>query len=192
MNDKNIKFSKIEIRKAMLKKRRLMTESLVLEKSRQIVECIFKHPLYKYANQICLYMPIQNEIDVTLMFDKVFSDGKALFLPKVFGDRMDFYYYDKEVDLVKGTYDIWEPDSKIVLVPDDNTLVICPGSVFSKTGDRIGYGGGYYDKYLSKYPMVKTMAVAYEFQVHDEIPCEPTDHKMDYCVSEENIYEKGE
>ena len=77
---------------------------------------------------------------------------------------MDFFRYDEDTVLVTGSYDIMEPDSDEMLEPDENTLIIMPGAVFSESRDRIGYGGGYYDRYLEKYRSASQLRYAMIFR----------------------------
>lgn len=184
--------SKSEIRKEHLKRRRELSPEHVSNLSHRIIEKIRQHEIYKHARQICLYMPIKNEVDMHPLLAAAWMEQKEVYLPRIVAGDMDFYLYDESTPLISGAYDILEPASKQVLIPTNETLVICPGAVFSYQGDRIGYGGGYYDKYLAKHPMVSAMAVAYEFQIHPDIPHDSMDRKMDYVISEENIYVKGE
>ena len=68
-------------------------------------------------------------------------------------------------------------------MPGEATLVAMPGAVFSKSHDRIGYGGGYYDRYLSEHPQCRTMAVCHDLQIVDDLPCEPFDRRVDEVVT---------
>jgi 5-formyltetrahydrofolate cyclo-ligase len=96
---------------------------------------------------------------------------------------MEFYIYDEATALINGAYNILEPASDEILEPDSDTLIIMPGAVFSKDKKRIGYGGGYYDRYLAEHPECKTIAVAYNFQILDEIPYEEHDMCPDLIVN---------
>lgn len=179
--------NKKELRKEILNKRCSLNEIEVIERSQIICDRVKRTREYEAAENICLYMPIRNEVDVMFLKDDALSKGKRIWLPKVESSEMNFYYYNEETELAEGAYGIKEPVSEKVLQPDDNTLVIMPGAVFSFKGDRIGYGGGYYDKYLEKYPMCNTMAVCYDFQLLNEIPREEHDIQPERIVSDINI-----
>lgn len=180
--------SKSELRKKILSERRKLDKIFAAHLSKEICARVISMDLYKFAQDICLYMPINNEADASLLIDASINLGKNIWLPRVHGDTMDFYYYDRNVILDEGSYGIQEPQSDRSLVPDPKTLIIMPGAVFSVKCDRIGYGGGYYDKYLSKYPMCKTVAICYDFQILQEIPADEHDIKPLYIVSERNTY----
>lgn len=142
---------------------------------------------YRRAGNVCLYMPIRNEVDVTLIVERARADGKNIWLPRVRDGRMHFHMYDEKTSLVHGAFGIQEPDSERVLVPDGRTLVVMPGAVFSEGRDRIGYGGGYYDRFLEEYGECMTAAVCYDFQIAAEIPAEVHDIRPEIVVSERRI-----
>lgn len=173
---------KKELRKKILQKRAEMTEQQVSAYSEAICGKILKNPIYQQSNHLCLYMPIRNEVDVTLLINPARESGKCVWLPKIIDGQMDFYLYGADTALAEGAYHIPEPVSECRLVPDASTLVIMPGAVFSATHDRIGYGGGYYDRYLSEYPVCRTLAVCYDFQVVPELPGEEHDIKPDHII----------
>lgn len=179
--------NKKEIRKEILKKRRELADEEVIMSSEIICKKISEMEVYKSANDICLYMAINNEVDPSLLIEDSLSRGKNIWLPKVDGKTMDFFRFSYETKLVIGPYGIKEPDSETMLLPDEKTLIIMPGAVFSKERDRIGYGGGYYDRYLYLNPCCKTLAIAYDFQVLEKIPAENHDIKPEYIVTESKI-----
>ena len=180
---------KKELRKMILKQRRALSDSEVHDRSLLICDNIYRSRVYEKAKDVCLYMPINNEVDVALMLDQVLDDGKRAWLPKVIEDEMDFFAYDRDTPLTIGAYGITEPDTDEILEPDENTLIIMPGAVFSHDRDRIGYGGGYYDKYLDKHREVMTVAACYDLQIVDSIPAEMHDIKPQALVSEKRIIE---
>lgn len=175
---------KKEIRSFMLGKREKMEEDRVGQLSQIICKRVCEQEAFADASDICLYMPIRNEVDVTCLIEPAKRQKKRIWLPKVIEGKMDFYYYDNTVSLAKGKYDILEPQSDRMLIPDEHTLIIMPGAAFSYDGSRIGYGGGYYDCYLHAYPFCKTIAVCYDFQILPQIPSESHDCKADIVISD--------
>ena len=182
MNKKDIRDSVLFLRNSLDKK-----EALYI--SRGICNDITDLDVYDNADNICLYMSINNEVDLTYLMEQSFKEGKKVWLPRVIDKQMQFYRYDKDTKFKEGAYGIKEPDSDEVLVPDEKTLIIMPGAVFSEDKKRIGYGGGYYDKYLSKHPECQTVAVCYELQIFPDIPSEDYDIKPQVIVTEERIIE---
>lgn len=185
---KDIALQKKTLRREILARRKALSIEQVALYSKMICDRIIKTSEYESATDICLYMPIHNEVDVTLLIEWCMCDNKRIWLPKIIGESMDFYSFEDKEHLMKGAYDILEPVSDTSLVPDKHTLIIMPGSVFSKTRDRIGYGGGYYDRYLEKYKLCLTIAVAYDFQVVDSILTDEFDKKPDKIITEAKIY----
>lgn len=181
--------NKKELRRRMLALRQELSEEDVREKSKQICGCLSRQDVFCESSDICLYMPVRNEVDVTLLFEAVWESGRKLWLPRVNGDngQMRFYFYDRNTPLTTGKYHIPEPDSKRCLVPDKNTLVVMPGAVFSQNRERIGYGGGYYDRFLEENPMCRTAAVCYDFQILDSILTESHDKKPEIIISEKSV-----
>lgn len=184
---------KKEIRKTILQRRKALDQETVRRLSRVICEKVSELKAYKAAEDICLYMPINNEVDVTLLIRPAIAAGKRVWLPKVkersaSGEgEMDFFRYDETTPLTEGVYHIREPQSEQKLVPDERTLILMPGAVFSENRDRIGYGGGYYDRYLSQHPGCKTAAACYDFQILPKIPAEPHDVRLRIIVSPRRI-----
>ncbi len=178
MEEKNI------IRKRILKIRKEMNEETVHYLSEFICEKICNTNSYKNSKNICLYFSVNNEVNLKYIIPEAEASEKKIYFPKVTGKTMDFYLYDKSAGFSKGSFGIMEPVSDIRLIPDDKTLIIMPGAVFSKERDRIGYGGGYYDRYLSCFPVCKTIAACYDFQIVDKLASEPHDIKPEIIISE--------
>ena len=182
--------TKKELRSGMLKQRRAMDPAEVREKSERICENVRTTAAYRQAETICVYMPINNEAEADLLIGPAAADGKKAFIPKVIGDEMIFNAYDPDLIREEGAFHIRESASDQVLEPDEKTLIIMPGSVFDLQGHRIGYGGGYYDKYLACHPQCRTIGVCFDFQIVDQLPAEDHDICPQLIVSEDRIIEK--
>lgn len=171
---------KKEIRKIILSIRRELNDEYVVRASSVICDKLREHDYYKACDKICLYISINNEVCLDSILDE--CEDKKLYLPRVEDKRMEFYLYKGRDKLKKGTYDILEPIGDDKLVPDDNTLIVMPGVAFSEDGARIGYGGGYYDTYLARYPMCRKVAVAFTEQIVPYIPEEAHDLRPDIII----------
>lgn len=182
--------NKREIRKEILEIRKGLGEKDVETMSRTICSIIQVTEIFRSAADLCIYMPINNEVDVTYLIEPARADKKRVWLPRVKGGRMEFCSYEEDTALIKGAFGIMEPDSEKRLTADSHTLVIMPGAVFSEKHDRIGYGGGYYDVFLEGNPQCKTIAACYGFQILPELPSEAHDVKPDVIVSEERVLMK--
>ena len=178
--------TKKELRSEMLKRRRAMDPAQVRKRSELICENVRTTDAYQRATCLCVYMPINNEAEADLLIGPAAADGKKVFIPKVIGDEMVFNAYEPEA-LAEGAFHIRESASEEVLEPDEKTLIILPGSVFDVHGHRIGYGGGYYDKYLSCHPQCMTIAVCFDFQIVADLPAEAHDICPQLIVSDERI-----
>lgn len=178
--------TKNELRKMILERRMELSEETVHELSEQICNKVKNMQEYIDAEDICMYMPANNEVDVTFLIEDAWSKGKTVWLPKTAGRRMDFFKFDSTTPLSEGSYKILEPESDIILEPDEKTLILMPGVAFSMDGGRIGYGGGYYDIYLEQHSLSTKLAVCYDFQIVEELPIEEHDIKPDFIISEKS------
>lgn len=184
----NFNISKKEIRDTILDIRKSFDIDYLNRLSTVICNRILKQAAYINCKNLVLYMPINNEVNLDILMNQALKDGKCVWLPRVIDKNMEFYSYNKETKLAKGAYGILEPDSNVILTPDDNTLIIMPGAAFSEDMGRIGYGGGYYDTYLSKHTHCKTIAVCYNFQILPMIPMDDHDIRPDMIISDDNIF----
>ena len=158
--------------------------------SRMICEKIIASEEYKKASEIYAYMALPDEVDLTDVIKQAIRDGKRVAVPKIISKDegiMEFYYLDSQKALAEqtsgGAYGILEPDETLPATPDaaQKTLILVPGRAFTKEGDRLGRGKGYYDRFLDKkrLPNITVAGVCFGFQVLPEIPTDPTDVKMD-------------
>lgn len=181
--------SKKDIRKSVLEKRNLITDKEWEEKSRHICEKVVTHPFFLEANAIYCYVDYRREVGTRAIIEQAWKSGKKIAVPKVNGDTMDFYYIESFDGLQEGFRGIPEPLPKH-LACDENVLVIMPGAAFDRKCNRIGYGKGYYDKYLSTHPHYRTLAIAFELQMIDAIPADAYDICPNIIITEEKIYEQ--
>lgn len=161
----------------------------VKERSEACVSKVLQFPELLEARTVCVYMPAGNEIDTSEIIRYCKENGKRLAAPRVSGDTMDFYYFTDEKDMEQGAYDIWEPTGTEA-VEDEESLVIMPGVAFDLSCNRIGYGKGYYDRYLSAHPRMKKVALAYDFQIVGRIKREVHDVRPDMVVTESRVIMK--
>lgn len=181
--------SKKDIRKRVLEKRNLITDKEWEEKSRLIYEKVVTHPFFLETDAIYCYVDYRREVGTRSIIKHAWNTDKKVAVPKVDGDTMEFYYVESFEDLQEGFKGIPEPTPK-QLACDENVLVIMPGVAFDATGNRIGYGKGYYDKYLRLHPNYKTIAIAFELQMVDSIPAERYDICPNMIITEEKTYEQ--
>lgn len=171
-------------RKLMLEQRKNMLLSDVEEKSKAIVSNILSTTEYKNADCIYAYISTRNEVDLANLIEAAWTDGKRIAVPRVCGQDMDFYYIDSFDDLSKGNFGILEPAEHTEKADNKTALMLIPGVAYDKTGNRVGYGGGYYDRYLAKEHGHYIVAPAYEFQLVNEILTEEHDIRVDKIICE--------
>lgn len=181
--------SKKDIRKRVLEKHNCIPEKEWEDKSRLICEKVVTHPFFLQADAIYCYADYHREVATRQIMEYAWEIGKKVAIPKVLGDVMEFYYIQSFDDLEEGYKGIPEP-KQMNLALDEKALLIMPGAAFDRFGNRIGYGKGYYDKYLQAYPNHKTIAIAFELQMVDTIPAEVHDICPDIIITEEKTYER--
>ena len=179
------------IRKQMKQLRADMTRTERFEKSMQIFEQLITVPEFKRADRIYTYVSMDNEIDTIMLIDYSLSIEKRVFVPRVSGKDMEFYEISDISELSPGYMGIYEPDINGKEPDYSRTGFMCmPGLAFDKSHNRIGYGGGFYDRYLSVENKLYKAALAYEAQLLESIPAQDVDVRPDMIVTEESIYRK--
>ena len=179
---------KDEIRKLVLEKRNSMGKADVLEKSLVIQERLISLPEFRKASAVMFYVSIGNEARTDVIMEHSLGEWKRVIVP--FSDRRNKTIIPSEIsslnDMETGSFGIPEPREPKPFNAAGIDLVIVPGIAFDRSGNRIGYGHGYYDNFL-KTSGAKKVALAYEFQIVDEIPDSGNDIKMDAIVTEERV-----
>lgn len=169
------------LRSVIREKKRSMTEDQIVSSSQRLGELFCTHPLYRDANTIYGYLPYNQEVRTIPMLEQALKDGKRVAVPKVFGDEMKFIYLDDLSKIEKGYCGIPEPIENGPEADDPTALVLMPGLAFDAQGHRIGYGGGFYDKFLAREPEHPTLALCYDFQMMEHFETEEFDVPVD-CV----------
>lgn len=178
---------KREIRKRYKIAREQMTQQQVEALSERICKHIISSSIFQSEEYICVYYPLGNEADVRQVAEAAWEMRKRVAFPKVFGDVMRYFEISDFSQLHPGTFGVMEPE-EMRPVTWDHALILTPGVAFDKRGNRMGFGKGYYDKYLAKFPECITVGVSYELQLAEEIPVEVTDIPLDYMVTETGMW----
>ena len=168
------------LRSMIREKKRAMTEEQIISASIQLGKLLCAHPLYQSA-KIYGYLPYNQEVRTVPMLEQAIKDGKRVAVPKVIGDEMRFIYLDDLTMIAKGYCGIPEPIDDEPLADDLTALVLMPGLAFDAQGHRIGYGGGFYDKFLAAEPDHPTIALCYDFQMVEHLETEEFDVPVN-CV----------
>ena len=170
---------KKELRRTIRERKRAMTEEEIVSRSEKLGVLFSQSEAYKAAKTIYGYLPYNQEVRTVPMLEQALRDGKRVAVPKVYGDEMKFLYLDDLSQVEKGYAGIPEPIADGPVADDDTALVLMPGLAFDPAGHRIGYGGGFYDKFLAAEPNHPTLALCYEFQMLPELHTEEHDIPVD-------------
>ena len=172
---------KQSLRKKIREQKRAMTVEQIEAASQKLGELFFASELYRNAKTVYGYLPYNQEVRTVPMLRRALEDGKKVAVPKVYGEEMRFIYLT-DLDRVElGYCGIPEPIDDGPVADDPAALVLMPGLAFDRAGNRMGYGGGFYDKFLAAEPGHPTLALCYEFQMVEELPREEYDIPVD-CV----------
>ena len=170
------------LRSEIRAKKRAMTEAQIQAASRRLGELFADCAQYKQAKTIYGYLPYNQEVRTVPMLERALADGKQVAVPKVFGDRMKFIYMTDLTRVEKGYANIPEPIDDEPVAEDPTALVLMPGLAFDAEGHRIGYGGGFYDKFLAEEPDHPTVALCYDFQMMEKLKTEEFDVPVDLVL----------
>ena len=173
---------KKELRSMIRQRKRAMTETEILEKSRLLMELFCASDAYRDAAAIYGYLPYNQEVRTTPMLQKALDDGKRVAVPKIFGDEMKFIWLEDLNQVAPGYSKIPEPLEDGPIADDPTALVLMPGMAFAPQGHRIGYGGGLYDRFLEQEPEHPTLALCYDFQMLPHLDTEEHDIPVDTVI----------
>lgn len=160
------------------------------EKEKRITGLLLSSDLFKDADCIFLYATADGEISTEAIAKNAEASGIKTAYPYCVDDKgfMEFYFSDR-CSLQRGMYGIAEPDTEKCekAVFSEKSLCIVPGIAFGINGERLGYGKGYYDRFLENFNG-KVVALSFEECLSDEIPMESHDRKTDYLITDKKIY----
>lgn len=191
------------MRKEILALRDALSQKERQEKSIQISDKVIELKSFQNANIVLMYDAIRSEVETARIYREARRLSKVVYFPRVIESQMEFYLVDEATEFEISRFGVREPkmEAEKQFVPDEQSriFVLMPGAVFDEAGNRIGYGGGYYDKYLHWLEdrvlseRVCKVAVAYECQMVDQgrIVKEAHDVHPDYIVTESRICEIG-
>lgn len=179
---------KKEIREEVKRRRAAAELTRLHEDSVRIVERFTGLDAYQEAKILLAYVDAKREVETRLLMQQAWRDHKKVAAPRVDGDGiMHYYYVDTLDDLESGSFGIMEPKESCPLCETEEGLLLMPGVAFDEHCHRVGYGGGYYDRYLEKHPGLIHIALAFEFQVFPEVPFEEHDILPECIITEDRI-----
>lgn len=179
--------TKRDIRKKIFAARKTCTDAQVEAWSRDITKRVTALPAFRRAGRVLAYADYNHEVITRYLIEEAWTAGKEVAVPKVVGKDMVFYRLRDFSQLKPGYYGIPEPEEGETVDWED-ALMIMPGVAFDRDNHRVGYGGGFYDRYLEKHPSLERVAVAFDFQILPEVPTEPTDIFPQIIVTERETF----
>lgn len=191
MFDWTFGFGKRALRNEILTRRLMLSREANAEYSRRIAEHVAGMTAFIDSSTIMAYWPFRNEVDTSLLVRTALASGKRVVLPRTIKQERRLAPHiisDVERDLRPGAYGIMEPSPDLPEAkPEEIGLVIVPGLVFDRAGNRIGYGGGYYDRFLPQLTRAAKVAVAFSLQIVPRVPFDERDRPVDYVVTEDEV-----
>ena len=184
--------TKQEIRQAMRTKRDRYP-SIHIDSVR-IWDLLEHSKLYQKAQRIFTHCSFGSEVETVFTLEHMLRQGKEVYLPRLQERRqMEFHVLEYVKKLERNRFGVYEPPMwERIGTPDAKSLMLVPGVAFDVMGNRVGFGGGFYDSYLERFPNTLTMGMCFDFQFIEDrdmlIPTEATDRKMDYVLTPRGIY----
>ena len=178
-----MQMDKKRIRSYIREKKRAMTQEQIEAASARLGMLFVNTEQYRQAKTVYGYLPYNQEVRTVPILERALKDGKKVAVPKVYGETMRFIYLTDLTAVENGYAGIPVPIADGPVADDPTALVLMPGLAFDKEGHRVGYGGGFYDKFLAKEPNHPTVALCYEFQLFDKLDTEAFDIPVDCVLS---------
>lgn len=172
------------LRREIGEKKRAMSAAEIEQASVRLANKFFETELYQKAQAIYAYLSYNQEVRTEGIIRRALLDGKRVAVPKVYGEEMRFLWIEDLDHIAPGTYNIPEPIADAPVAEDSTALVLMPGLAFDPQGHRLGYGGGFYDRYLSEQPNHPLVALCYGFQMLDHLDTESHDIPVDLVISD--------
>ena len=178
---------KSELRKQVLHEMKAISQEQKQFIDQALTEQLLQHPFYQEAKVIATYLSFPHEFQTQELIEQALKDGKKVLIPKTYPKgRMDFVVYDPQ-QLVKTSFGLLEPQGDLEVVDVSQIdLIHVPGLAFTTEGYRIGYGGGYYDRYLEHFTG-HTLSTVYPCQIRDFIPEDHDIPVQEVLIDERNL-----
>ena len=176
---------KKSLRREIGEKKRALTALEVQERSRILAQRLYATAQYRQAKSLYAYLSFNQEVRTNPIIERAWADGKQVALPKVMGREMAFIWIDSFDGLApQGAYNITEPIEDGPVADDEAALVLMPGLAFDPQGHRVGYGGGYYDRFLEAEPRHPLVALCYDFQLLPHLETDAHDVPVDLVITD--------
>lgn len=173
---------KKELRRMIRQKKQAMTDIQIEDASRELTRKFLASEAYRNAETLYGYLPYNQEVRTWGILEQALKDGKQVAVPKVYGEEMRFILMTDLNAVSSGYAGIPEPVADEPVATDPTALVLMPGLAFDPEGHRIGYGGGFYDRFLEQEPDHPTVALCYDFQLLPKLETEEHDIPVDLVI----------
>lgn len=188
---KNGTYSKQELRKKLLSQRDELSTSFINTKSCDMAKQLYVWPYYQQAKTIMLFLSMEKEPQMTKIIENAWLQGKTVCVPSMgrqFG-VMDAAIIDNMNDLVRGRFNLLEPNPASLKVIDPKTIdvIVVPGVAFDQFGNRLGMGAGYYDRFIPRAPQAILIGAIWFSQIVESIPYASYDKPVHYLLNENRI-----
>lgn len=185
---------KINAKKVLRREMKALRASISSEErnflDRKMRENLFDSDIYKNAGLLLTFISVGDEPDTREILKRAWQDGKTTAVPKCLSEkRMEFYIINSLDDCQDGAYDIPEPQSfcEEAALDGDSILCLVPGLAFGRNGARLGYGGGYYDRFLVSHQNICAIGYCAERFITEEVPEEDTDIRLRGLITEKTV-----
>ncbi len=184
----NIKEEKDSIRSYVARIRSELSDFEIDKASYQISQNLIDLDSYRLSKSIALYSPISGEVRTKYIFEAALGAEKEVYFPRVNGSSLEFYKIQNLQQLKPGSFGVLEPEDGLPKADlQEIDIYILPGLAFDRSGNRLGFGKGYYDRSLIEVPDNRKIGICYSFQMHDSLPRAEHDQKVGTVVTEEGI-----
>lgn len=181
------KRSKKDIRKEALKRRRDTDAFVKKEQENAFLDAFLSWIFFREIKRVYIYLDYHDELPTGRLIEEMWRHGIRTAVPKVVGKELEFYEITGWEQVSEGYKGILEPNENGRRARWSDALVVLPGAAFTENGDRLGYGGGYYDRFLEREGEHETVGICYDFQVMDSLPTEEHDKAVDFLATPSKI-----
>lgn len=189
MNSDELKKS---LRREIIAKRKEIPDDLYKLWSNEICEKIISLKAYQESNQLLAYYAVRKEVDLSKLIEHALASEKKVYLPKCMPEsKLLFLRYTGPQDVAAGKFQIMEPvtqEKANLSTREESTFLVEPGVAFDKGKNRLGYGGGYYDRFMAKHTGLTSVAAAFDLQIMEEVPVGQYDVPCKYVITEKDMY----
>jgi 5-formyltetrahydrofolate cyclo-ligase len=181
------------IRRVVLARRAGMDPGERAARAKALIDRLIALPEVEAADPVLAYVGVRSEVPTDALLERVLAGGRRVLLPTVGEDgTMRAAMISSLRDLAPGYRGIPEPRARFPVDPGLAGIVIAPGVAFDARGGRLGYGGGFYDRFLASAPGVARVGICFEIQIVDEVPMAEHDEPVDIVVTEERVQRADE